>query len=277
MIRIDENTYIDNSLITHAEFQLFLDEMRAEGKYYQPDHWQTFTFPPGQGRMPVTGVRPTAAVAFCHWLTQRSPNEWGYRLPDADELQNNNQTASSLGNNPIGYWATKGNQTDFFWLATGVANQKKSVLKILFTLDRARALIPLIKTDKALDLDQTWHHIFSTKDRQNRYQDQKFSLLAENKLDLPPKERQESRDFLRLLLLNSYFDFESQLESLESNQSWLQFRQDTEKKQKMAELNQKKAHWAGLYNDLLMLEARIQEKLPAYESILIVKERKEPI
>src|SRR5574339_91151 len=79
--RIDENTYIDDTLVICAEYQLFIDEMREKGKYYQPDHWISYQFPKGSPREPILGARHSDAVAFCRWLTQRENREWNFRLP----------------------------------------------------------------------------------------------------------------------------------------------------------------------------------------------------
>ena len=86
LTRLDDLREADDSLITHAEYQLFVDDMRAQGKYYQPDHWQSYQFQAGQGRQPVLGVRPSDAVAFCDWLTKRAGEGWRYRIPHAAEL-----------------------------------------------------------------------------------------------------------------------------------------------------------------------------------------------
>ncbi len=87
MIRLDEDRYLDSTQIIHAEYQLFLDEKRARGEAYQPDHWQGHEFPPGQGRNPIVGVRPSDSVAFCEWWTGRDAREWCYRLPYSGESQ----------------------------------------------------------------------------------------------------------------------------------------------------------------------------------------------
>lgn len=86
--RIDENTYIDDTLVTCAEYQLFIDEMREQGKYYQPDHWISHQFPKGQAREPILGVRHSDAVTFCEWLTKRSEENWNYRIPSIHEAKN---------------------------------------------------------------------------------------------------------------------------------------------------------------------------------------------
>lgn len=83
--RIDENTYIDDTLVTCTEFQLFIDEMRLQGKNYQPFHWKSERFPEGQAHQPIIGVFFAAAKAFCEWLTNRDTNKWKYRLPTQKE------------------------------------------------------------------------------------------------------------------------------------------------------------------------------------------------
>lgn len=87
MMRVDEDRYVDNSFVTHAEYQLFLDESRRYDRYFQPDHWQGYMFFSGHGREPVVGVRPADAVAFCEWLNIRDQGEWHYRLPRKNEIE----------------------------------------------------------------------------------------------------------------------------------------------------------------------------------------------
>ncbi|MEM7336042.1 MAG: NACHT domain-containing protein [Chloroflexota bacterium] len=86
-VRIDEEKYVDTSLISNGEYQLFLQESRANRAYHQPDHWQAFTFEMGNGRKPIVGVRPSDAELFCQWLTNRDTTGWQFRLPNADELK----------------------------------------------------------------------------------------------------------------------------------------------------------------------------------------------
>jgi hypothetical protein len=102
--RIDENTYIDDTLVTCAEYQLFIDEMREQGKYYQPDHWTSYQFSAGQALEAILGVRYSDAKAFCEWLTQREAAEWLYRLPIIGEA---NQCILYLSADQLaGYWLT---------------------------------------------------------------------------------------------------------------------------------------------------------------------------
>jgi hypothetical protein len=86
LVQLDDGRSVDHRLITHAEYQLFLDEQRAKGRIYQPDHWPRSRFPRGGGKMPVVGVRFSDAWDFCEWLTRRSRGGWRYRLPEANEL-----------------------------------------------------------------------------------------------------------------------------------------------------------------------------------------------
>src|SRR5262249_52738436 len=85
--RIDDKREIDLTYLFCAEYQLFLDDMRAQGKYRQPDHWTDFTFAKGQAREPVCGVRYEDAEEFCKWLTQRQGGETLFRQPFASEIE----------------------------------------------------------------------------------------------------------------------------------------------------------------------------------------------
>jgi hypothetical protein len=113
MVHLHDETYIDSSLLTCAEYQLFLDEQRAQGKYYQPDHWVSFSFPAGTGRMPILGIRRSDAQAFCAWLTARDVEQWHYRLPQDEErppqLSNGYQELQP----EAGYWLER--EHGFVW------------------------------------------------------------------------------------------------------------------------------------------------------------------
>ncbi|MBV9928815.1 MAG: NACHT domain-containing protein [Acidobacteria bacterium] len=97
MVRIDDRREISATCITCAEYQLFLDEMREEDKYLQPDHWPEFRFPPGQASVPVRGVRFEDAQAFCNWLTKRQGEIILYRLPTKEEASEYFTLPSEVG------------------------------------------------------------------------------------------------------------------------------------------------------------------------------------
>ncbi len=162
MLRIDDNTYIDDTLVTCAEYQLFIDEMREQGKYYQPDHWTSYQFPKGEAIEPILGERHSDAVAFCEWLRYREDGEWKFRLPTQKEADI--YPMKSLGKSPLGYWLDENYL--FAWIETTPKGSRALDLSFdlahnrardrvndrVFILDRAldRALVRSI--DRALDL-----------------------------------------------------------------------------------------------------------------------------
>ncbi len=117
MKHLYNETYIDTSLISCAEYQVFLDESSANNIFRQPEHWLSHSFPSHQGRFAVLGVRPSDAIAFSKWLTERESGPWQYRLP-------NNEDCKWLdGKNRIihlepgtGYWIDEGR--GFVWSET---------------------------------------------------------------------------------------------------------------------------------------------------------------
>jgi energy-coupling factor transporter ATP-binding protein EcfA2 len=82
---IDDTRAIDNSHITCAEYQLFINHMRSQKIYNHPDHWTEFHFPKGQALKPIAGIRFEDAEAFCQWLTQVQSQT--YRLPFEEEAK----------------------------------------------------------------------------------------------------------------------------------------------------------------------------------------------
>lgn len=118
MIQIDDDRFIDDTLITCAEYQLFLDEMRQQGKFFQPDHWQKSQFPSGQAQTPLRGMRPSDTIAFCKWLADRELGEWEFRLPTKEEAYSYPLSVSMAPN--IGYWVQNPSdqEIDFIWVST---------------------------------------------------------------------------------------------------------------------------------------------------------------
>ena len=124
MQRIDENTYIDDTLVTCAEYQLFIDEMRKQGKYYQPDHWTSYQFPDGQARESILGVRHSDAVAFCEWLIKLESGGWKYCLPTHSEVAS--FSLKSPGQSCFGYWLNQ--EFQFAWTCLIPEDARKSTL-----------------------------------------------------------------------------------------------------------------------------------------------------
>jgi hypothetical protein len=109
--RIDDDTYIDDTLVTCAEYQLFIDEMREQGKYYQPDHWNSYQFPEGRAQAPILGVRYSDAISFCVWTTQRGESSGQFRLPTQKEASIYPLKFHGFG--IAGYWLK--NKYQFIW------------------------------------------------------------------------------------------------------------------------------------------------------------------
>jgi NACHT domain/Sulfatase-modifying factor enzyme 1 len=97
LIRIDEKTEIDDSLITCAEYQLFIDEKLRLNIHQYPDHWTGRRFLPGDAAKPITGIRASDAEEFCRWLTDHSAKK--YRLLTWAETENH-----PISLQAIGYW-----------------------------------------------------------------------------------------------------------------------------------------------------------------------------
>ncbi|MDX9990856.1 MAG: SUMF1/EgtB/PvdO family nonheme iron enzyme [Anaerolineales bacterium] len=145
-IRIDNDTYIDDSLVTCAEYQLFIDEMRAQKKYYQPDHWREYHFPKDHAREPVLGMRPSAAAAFCKWLTGYKNDGWLYRIPTQQEAQEYPLTKHHPQS--IGHWVSKDEGDEkFVWIGIKPDNLR------VFDLDFISSITHDIARDIASDCD----------------------------------------------------------------------------------------------------------------------------
>ena len=93
--RVDDNnleplgrkTAISYDFITCGEYQIFLNEKRQAKHCHQPDHWKSYRFN-GDTKDSIVGVRPSDAMLFCQWLTERHLGEGlQYRLPKRREEQ----------------------------------------------------------------------------------------------------------------------------------------------------------------------------------------------
>jgi len=149
---INENTYIDDTLVTCADYQPFIDEMREQGKYYQPDHWTSYQFPEEQAHAPILGIRPSDAAAFCEWLTGREHGKWHYRLPTSDEAER--YPVSSFAQSGLGYWITGSDEEEFGFAWIGNAPLGGNILQL--PREHTRALNR--DTELSIDLAQAFLH-----------------------------------------------------------------------------------------------------------------------
>ncbi len=106
-----DETALAASLVTCAQYQLFLDAQRLVGRFCQPDHWKAAAMPEDQGFRPILGVRASDAQAFCQWLTEQETQGWQYRLPGQDDRDRfaESEEAFFVGLPPgSGYWVSTG-------------------------------------------------------------------------------------------------------------------------------------------------------------------------
>ncbi len=242
MQRIDENTYIDDTLVTCAEYQLFIDEMREQGKYYQPDHWTSYQFPEGQAREPILGVRSSDVVAFCEWLSVRCNKDWKYRLPRNMEIDEYSLKHSER--RPLGYWiAEKKSRQRFSWRrqrfawVNGDPNNPRSIaIPRTFSFNGERWIDHVLARARELDLDII----------------NEFDL----RLDFSPALNRD----LRLAHDTSLATAISQINLLLS-------------KLDEDDYNETLSYYVDMYIDIYTLQERIAGRSPAFEGIRLVKER----
>ncbi|MCG8367901.1 MAG: NACHT domain-containing protein, partial [Pseudanabaenales cyanobacterium] len=159
LLRIDDRLEIDTSLITCAEYQLFIDQKRQASENRQPDHWSDVRFQPGDAQKPITGVRTSDAVEFCAWLTQSSNflgdtfverdtpvfvGDFKVRLPSVKEAE-----GYPLAHKQAGYWGGNGTQT----IMIGIASQQWSIWQENFRVILSHALNHAQALDVDLDVE----------------------------------------------------------------------------------------------------------------------------
>lgn len=144
--RIDELREIDMEYLTCAEYQLFVDAMREQGRYYQPEHWVGFNFGIGQALSPMSGVQAREAQAFCAWLTKRHGGSVTYRLPDTDEARMYPSVTDALAT-----WCADG--AKFVLVGLSEANEQLIKQQLIELSNAKLPQIPSPDINQPLDLD----------------------------------------------------------------------------------------------------------------------------
>ncbi len=108
MVRESDTFFIDSGLLTNIEYQLFVDEMLARGRFHFPDSWTKPVFPAGEAMLPVSGIRPEDSIAFCEWLTARDLWLSRYRIPTSSECRIVD-TTDNIAKRPMGYYVQTAN------------------------------------------------------------------------------------------------------------------------------------------------------------------------
>jgi len=278
--RIDENREIDRTFISCAEYQLFLDEMRANDKFYQPDHRTTFHFPKGSALQPIAGVRAQDAEKFCEWLSEEENKK--YRCPTLAEAQE----FSATGNYEFATWCNNRSwyEKKLQWSSLKTKQNLELKLKQLFQEHRIMqytdqtglisTLNPVLNLNLALDLHlaldrsldhnrererdlKRAHHLACTRDFRARD-------LTDETL-----QRQTLHGYVVLLAKYAVIGYEM-LEKEEDKRTWWQRLLFWRKVRSYAK---EKERMAKLYVWTKVVEARQKGELPAWEGIRIVRER----
>jgi hypothetical protein len=260
MYRIDDNTFIDDMLVTCAEYQLFIDEMLNKEKYHQPDHWTTYQFPKGQAHQPILGVRHSDAEAFCTWLSERETRSCRYRLPTLEEARTS--IIKSQQQITFGYWTNKTGPECFVWDESTISDSKiidrPTVLFHARELVRNRIFDIDIDISRALDLA----HIYPL--------DLDYDLAIAQSLD-----RAISRALEPNIARGLIHSLVRDLASVRN----LTLKRDINRTITIVRtlirthiLSLMTDHALDIYLDILILQSRITGHYPASEGIRLVKE-----
>jgi energy-coupling factor transporter ATP-binding protein EcfA2 len=166
---IDDRRAIDTAFITCAEYQLFIDHMRSQEEYHQPDHWTSYHFPKGKAHDPIAGIRFEDAAAFCKWLSETRGRV--YHLPDEEEMK----VFPNTGSQSLAGWTHDGK-------LSGLSPEEETKLRRKLPKDTLLPPPPLTITlandigldlardrDFASDRDLTPHRSFSVFFTHERY------------------------------------------------------------------------------------------------------------
>ncbi len=149
--RVDEQREIDPDFVTCAEYQLFLDDMRERGYYYQPDHWTALHFSMGTSGQPVAGLRYEDARDFCIWLSMRQGGTLRFRLPRPEEARQ-----YSASNTSLSCWCADGEQ----YSLVGLTQRHEGAIRTDIERLPMLSLRPSIPLERSLnrEVDSVFDH-----------------------------------------------------------------------------------------------------------------------
>jgi energy-coupling factor transporter ATP-binding protein EcfA2 len=256
MIHLQKKTYIDTSLISCIEYQLFLDEQQAQGHHHQPDQWTAASFPKNAGSSPVLGVSRSDSQAFCDWLTARDREGWHYRLPHAKEWPVEERKQRKELSAEIGYWTD--DDARFEWV------QGEPPRVFLEQVDLVLARASDFDRVRALDHNRT-----RIRDRVRIFT---FARALDRALD---EARASDRDLSSALVqvLNYDLDPAIKLARARAHDSRVFERDLAIASKRVDAFNRARDRALDLYILYHLLQERIAGNFPAYEGILLVKER----
>ena len=283
MQAISNSRYIQNTLVTCREYQLFIDETHAQGVHHQPDHWGSDHFLSRESEKPVRGVRQSDASAYCQWLAKRENGKWAFRLPSQQEaLEFPMQHSSKL---VLGYWAQESDrQSQFIWINSVPDNVRGIDLYRTFTralersdtkvIDQELALNRFLDLMRIFDLDKTLtqpldldHDLDLARKRAREHAD---VLQYDFDLELLMKvDRIQDREFERA------FDLAHALDRSSKRDNAIEFALNrilTRTIDPKRSIDHTFALDLNILVDLLTLQERITGRASAFEGIRLVKE-----
>jgi len=285
MQRIDENTYIDDTLVTCAEYQLFVDEMREQGKYFQPDHWVSYQFPDGWAREPVFGVRHSDVQAFCKWLSGRENEGWIYRLSTVVEAKKH--LLNGISTKPhFGYWTISREElSPFVWVGSSPHDPRKFQGSTMFSRDRDvfyaeyDFTINNIAVDIDEDLDTAEKINLSIKSYLNRDRDLTYTISDDTDIDFVRKYV-DNVITPKQIGYSDALNRDIELARFQTRKLALKFLSEFEPVRKLNRYNDlikisqnNISAVLRILIDILTLQERIAGRSPAFEGIRLVKER----
>ena len=310
LLRIDENVAIDMNYIICAEYQLFIDEKLKADEHRQPDHWKSYRFPPGDAQKPITGVRSSDAKEFCEWLNQQqSALGFKYRLPTLAEVEEH-----PVIEKQVGCWCFDGEQRILAGIETGQKQTWEKKLDEVLVLNRDlycvlnrdlyRDLYRVLYRDRDLyrnlygdlyrdlyrdlhrvldhDLDRVLDQVLDRVLDRDLHRDLERVLDRDIEGKIKEIEAGKASNFLLLYfpllpVIIIYHFLSVTYEVISTNKAALNIiklsRQESEaiSRQYLESLNK----IYPLYVYLVLLDERQAGRMPAWESIRIVRERVE--
>src|SRR6185312_11983920 len=297
MIAVDERTFVDPDYVSHAEYQLFLDEKRRLGEHHQPDHWPGSRFPLDEALAPAVGMRSSDAVAFCDWLSAQD-GVFDFRLPYFGEIARYHLcTTQDPSGTAGGFWTTKGFESISRSLRLPVVSDLDPRFNYWETLLRADSPDKILSY-RALAFDGARDHALDLVGAR--------ALALGSTLDLEPAIRNPDLLIQTFgshidLALRSALDLDAVLDSVLDGDFDYNFKRDFERdlafdrsrafacsrEREYKDLRWKlrifslslaigsytRRAWLPFYESLVLLEARIDGVIPAIEGIRIIKER----
>src|SRR5579871_442245 len=148
--QIDRSPNVDGSLLSNAEYHVFLDHSPFEFEPFLPTSWAGKTlFPSGAGLTPVAGLVPIAGEVLCDWLNQDKPGGGFFRLPRSGEISPT-VAAGHSSTEQAGYWTV----AQHGWVLEGMSEPVLASCTPSLIQDAFAADVALLTTERQKEIVQ---------------------------------------------------------------------------------------------------------------------------